>query len=304
MSTPAKGTEAALPLNWVPVKRSWRQIRWKKMVGLLPALVILLVFVISGLFAPVLAPHDPDKIALVDRLRPPAWEEGGGWSNALGTDQLGRDILSRIISGARISLLVVFITIPLSAVIGTTIGLAAGWRKGGIDSALMRLVDIQLALPAILFAVLIASVYGANLRNVILVIVVWSWASYARLVRGEVLSLRERDFVVAAKACGATDIRILVRHLFPNLLNIIVILATLEVAIVILIESALSFLGIGVSPGTPSWGAMVSEGRNYMDIAWWLIWLPGIAILLITLTGNLMGDWLRDALDPRLKNLR
>lgn len=304
MTARTEQRETAFSLNWAPRKEGWRAIRWRRIVGLLPALTIFALFVFGGLFAPLLVPHDPDFIALTERLRPPVWEAGGSWDNVLGTDHLGRDILSRIISGARISLLVVFVTIPLSAGIGTAIGLYAGWRKGPIDSALMRLVDIQLALPAILFAVLIAAVYGASLRNVIVVIVVWSWASYARLVRGDILSLRERDFVIAAKTIGASDARILLRHLLPNLINTIVILATLEVAVVIVIESSLSFLGIGVAPGTPSWGTMVSEGRNYLDIAWWLIWMPGIAILLVTLTGNLMGDWLRDALDPRLRNLR
>ena len=168
----------------------------------------------------------------------------------------------------------------------------------------MRLVDIQLAMPAILFALLIAVVFGASLRNVIIIIIVFTWSSYARLVRADVLSLREQEFIIAAQSSGASDVRLLFRHIVPNLLNTIVIMATLEVPSVILIEASLSFLNIGVAPGTPSWGAMISEGRNFMTIAWWPIWIPGIAILLVSLTGNLMGDWLRDTLDPRLRNLR
>lgn len=273
--------EAARPL------RGERQHRWS-----------------VGIFAPALAPHDPERIDLLQRLKSPAWSGGGTTDHIFGTDHLGRDILSRTIYGARVSLLVVTTTIPLSAVFGTAVGLIAGWRRGLLDAALMRLVDLQLALPAILFAILIASVFGAGLRNVIVVIVIWSWAGYARLVRGEVLSLRERDFVLAARCYGASGVTIILRHLLPNVVNSIVILATLEVSSVILIEASLSFLGVGVAAGTPSWGTMVAEGRNYITLAWWPIWIPGLAILVISLTGNLMGDWLRDALDPRLRNLR
>lgn len=264
----------------------------------------LAVFVITGLFAPVLAPHDPGKIVLLDRLTPPVWQSGGDWSHPLGTDHLGRDILSRLIHGARISLMVVGITIPLSALFGTFVGVLAGFRAGMIDRFLMRLVDVQLAMPAILFAVLLAAVFGPSLANVLIIITIWTWGGYARLVRGETLSLRERDFIQAARAVGAGDAWIISRHIVPNVLNAVVIVATLEVAQVILLEAALSFLGVGVGLGTPSWGAMVSEGRTYMTLAWWLFGIPGIAILLVSLSGNLMGDWLRDRLDPRLRGVR
>ncbi len=297
-------TEKTTPVDWVLEPRKRRQIRWRRMLLLVPAILILGAFLIAGIFAPLLTPYDPREIVLLDRLQPPAWDTAGSWDHVLGTDQLGRDILARIFYGARVSLIVVAVTVPASAGLGTLVGLLAGWRLGLTDKLLMRFVDLQLALPAILFAILIASVFGASLRNVIIVIVVWSWAGYARLTRGDVLSLREQEFVVAARSMGASDTRILLRHLLPNLLNMIVILATLEVAGVILIEAALSFLGIGVAAGTPSWGAMISEGRNFMKLAWWLIWMPGIAIFLVSLTGNLMGDWLRDALDPRLRNLQ
>ncbi len=296
--------EKTAPVDWVvePLKR--RKVRWRRTLLLIPAILIFGAFLICGIFAPLLTPYDPREIMLLERLQPPVWNAGGSWDHVLGTDQLGRDILARIFYGARVSLIVVAVTIPASAAVGTVVGLLAGWRLGLTDKLLMRFVDLQLALPAILFAILIASVFGASLRNVIIVIVVWSWAGYARLTRSDVLSLREQEFVLAARAMGASDTRILRRHLLPNLLNMIVILATLEVAGVILIEAALSFLGVGVAAGTPSWGAMISEGRNFMKLAWWLIWMPGIAIFLVSLTGNLMGDWLRDALDPRLRSLQ
>jgi len=279
-------------------------VSWQRLVLLAPALIILGAFLIVGIFANLLSAYDPEEIVLIRRLIPPAIQEGGSWAHPLGTDNLGRDILSRVMYGARVSLLVVVICIPASALIGTFIGLLAGWRLGWWDRLLMRLVDVQLALPALLFALLISVVFGRSLLNVILIIIIFSWSGYARLVRADVLSLREQEFVISAQASGASDQRILFRHILPNILNTIVIMATLDVPAVILIEAALSFLNIGVAPGTPSWGAMISEGRNFMTIAWWPIWMPGIAILLVSLTGNLMGDWLRDTLDPRLRNVR
>ena len=279
-------------------------VSWQRLLLLTPALIILGVFLIAGIFADLLSAYDPEEIVLIRRLMPPVLQEGGSWAHPLGTDNLGRDILSRVMHGARVSLLVVVTCIPASALIGTLIGLLAGWRVGWWDRLLMRLVDMQLALPALLFALLISVVFGRSLLNVIVIIIIFSWSGYARLVRADVLSLREQEFVVAARASGASDRRILFRHVLPNIVNTIVIMATLDVPAVILIEAALSFLNIGVAPGTPSWGAMISEGRNFMTIAWWPIWMPGIAILLVSLTGNLMGDWLRDTLDPRLRNVR
>ncbi len=281
-----------------------RGVSWQRALLLTPSLIILAALLIAGMFADLLSAYDPEEIVLIERLTPPVIQEGGSWDHPLGTDNLGRDILARVMYGARVSLLVVVSCIPASALIGTLCGLLAGWRLGWWDRFLMRIVDVQLALPAILFALLISVVFGASLLNVILIIIIFSWSGYARLVRADVLSLREQEFVVAARASGASDRRILFRHILPNILNTIVIMATLDVPSVILIEAALSFLNIGVAPGTPSWGAMISEGRNFMTIAWWPIWMPGIAILLVSLTGNLMGDWLRDALDPRLRNVR
>lgn len=278
--------------------------RLRRTIGILIPSSLLVVFVVTGVFAPLIATHDPRELVLIERLQPPIWQGGGSWDHILGTDNLGRDTFSRLVHGARVSLLIVGITIPLSAVIGTTAGVIAGWRLGLLDKLIMRTVDVQLALPGVLFAVLLAAVFGPSLRNVIIIIVVFFWTGYARLVRGETLSLRERDFVTAAIALGATDLWIITRHIVPNVLNVVVILSTLEVAAVILTEAGLSFLGVGVGLGTPSWGAMVSEGRNYMTLAWWLTGIPGVAILLVSLSGNLAGDWLRDALDPRLRNVR
>lgn len=286
-----------------PQRRRWR-VRRRALLTLVPCLLIVSLFVGVGLFAPLLAPQDPKKVELLRKLEPPAWESAGSWEHPLGTDNLGRDELSRLIYGTRVSLTVVGLTVPISAVLGVVVGLLAAWYGGFKDKFLMRVVDVQLAMPAILFALLLAAVFGPSLRNVIVLIIVWNWSGYARIIRGEALSLKARDYVLGARAAGATDFHIIVRHLLPNLINSIVILATLDVAAVILIEAALSFLGVGVAPGTASWGAMVSEGRTFISLAWWLITIPGAAIFLVALVANFMGDWLRDALDPRLKNVR
>lgn len=278
-------------------------IRWRRWLGLSIPGAIALVLLVAGIFADLLSTHDPDFIDLLSRLQPPVFD-GGTWTHPLGTDELGRDIYSRLLHGARVSLIVVAIVVPGAAIIGSLIGMVSGWIGGFTGQVLMRIVDVQLALPSILFAVLMASVFGPSLRNVIIILLVWTWSAYARLVRADVLSLRERDFVTASRATGASGWWIMRKHLLPNVANTIVIIMTLEVAIVILAEAALSFLGVGVPPGTPSWGAMITEARNYMVQAWWAIWLPGIALMIVSFTGNLMGDWLRDALDPRLRNLR
>ena len=286
-----------------PILKRPRRRNWRRYAGLSIPATVALVFVVCGAFAGLLSPDDPNFIVLPDRLQPPVFD-GGSWDHLLGTDDLGRDILSRILHGAQVSLIVVAIVVPGAAVIGTLIGLVSGWRGGLTGNLLMRLTDIQLALPSILFAVFLGSVLGPSLRNVVIILLIWTWSAYARLVRAEVISLRERDFVTASRAVGAGGVWIMRKHLFPNLVNTVVVIMTLEVAIVILAEAALSFLGVGVPPGTPSWGAMITEARNYMVQAWWAIWLPGIALMVVSFTGNLMGDWLRDALDPRLRHVR
>ena len=293
---------AAAPVE-VELFRPRGPIRWRRWLGLSLPGSIALVFLLAGALADVLAPHDPSFIDLPARLVPPVFD-GGTWDHPLGTDDVGRDILSRLMHGARISLIVIAIVVPGAAAIGTLVGMMSGWMGGLTGQILMRITDVQLALPSILFAVLLGSIFGPSLRNVIIILLIWTWSAYARLVRAEVLSLRERDFVTASRAAGAGGWWIMRKHLFPNVVNTIVIILTLEVAVVILAEAALSFLGVGVPAGTASWGRMITDGRQVMNVAWWPIWLPGLALLTISLTGNLMGDWLRDALDPRLRNMR
>ena len=293
---------AAAPVE-VELFRPRGPIRWRRWLGLSLPGSIALVFLLAGALADVLAPHDPSFIDLPARLVPPVFD-GGTWDHPLGTDDVGRDILSRLMHGARISLIVIAIVVPGAAAIGTLVGMMSGWMGGLTGQILMRITDVQLALPSILFAVLLGSIFGPSLRNVIIILLIWTWSAYARLVRAEVLSLRERDFVTASRAAGGGGWWIMRKHLFPNVVNTIVVILTLEVAVVILAEAALSFLGVGVPAGTASWGRMITDGRQVMNVAWWPIWLPGLALLTISLTGNLMGDWLRDLLDPRLRNVR
>jgi peptide/nickel transport system permease protein len=267
-------------------------------------MAIGLLFVTLGVGAQWVAPHDPNHLDLVHRLRPPAWQAKGTSKNVLGTDQLGRDTLSRLMYGARISLLVVVISIPIALVLGSTLGLAAGWFGGWTSRILMALVDTQLALPGILLAVMLASIFKPSFRNVVVVLVVFLWAGFARLVRGETVSVVQREFIVAARASGASSTRIMLSHILPNVTNPIIILATLNVASVILAEASLSFLGVGVAQTSISWGLMIADGRSLLSTAWWLVAAPGVAIVLVALVGNLFGDWLRDALDPRLRNVR
>ena len=280
-----------------------RVLRWRRWLAISLPAAIALALLVAGVGADVLETHDPEFLDLAARLQPPVFD-GGSWDHVLGTDHVGRDIFSRLLHGARISLIVVVAVVPGAALLGTLLGLFAGWVGGLTGQLLMRVVDMQLALPAILFAVLLAALVGPSLRNVIIILLIWTWPAYARLVRADVLSLKERDFVTASRATGAGPAWIMRKHLFPNVVNTVVIIMTLEVALVILAEAALSFLSVGAPAGTPSWGVMISEGRDFMNRAWWPIWLPGLALLTISLTGNLMGDWLRDALDPRLRNVR
>lgn len=251
--------------------------------------------------SPLFAPHDPFTLSLGDRLIPPAWEAGGSTSNLFGTDHLGRDIFSRIVYASRVTVIVVSVTVLATAAIGTFLGMVAGFFGGVVDAVLMRFVDFQIAMPGLLFAVMLATVLKPGLRNVIFIIIFFFWASFARLVRAEVLSLRERDFVALSRVAGAGWGRIFLRHLFPNVLSTIMVIATLEISSVIVFESSLSFLGLGVVPPTVSWGQMLAEGREYMTVAWWAVTIPGLAIFIVALSGNLFGDWLRDVLDPHLR---
>jgi peptide/nickel transport system permease protein len=264
-------------------------------------IAVLLLMGGAALAAPQIAPWDPGRQMLVKRLRPPMWQERGLREHPLGTDHLGRDILSRILYGGRISLGVGLSAVTLSGLIGVTLGLLAGFHGGRTDAFIMRVVDVFLAIPYILLAMGVVFALGPSLLNVILVMAVTRWVQFARIVRADVLSIREREFVSGARARGNRSMRLLLRHVLPNALTPIIVVATLELAFMIIYESALSFLGLGVQPPTPTWGWMLSDGRNYVATAWWLATFPGLAIMLTVLAVNLLGDWLRDTLDPRLK---
>ncbi|MBI4241505.1 MAG: ABC transporter permease [Candidatus Rokubacteria bacterium] len=264
-------------------------------------LVVVVVVMLVALFAPWFSPFDPLEQEITQRLRAPGWQDASGRVHVLGTDHLGRDILARIIHGSRIALVVGFAAVAISGVLGMAIGLVSGYFGGRIDDLFMRLADIQLAFPFILLAIAVIGVLGPSLQNIIIVIGVSSWVVYARVVRGEVLSLREREFVQAAVALGSQDWRVLLRHVLPSAFTPWLVVATLDMARVIVVESALSFLGLGVQPPTPTWGGMLADGRVYLSTAWWLATFPGLAILVTVLGINLLGDGLRDTLDPRLK---
>jgi peptide/nickel transport system permease protein len=264
---------------------------------------VLIIVVIMAIFAPWLAPYPYDQINMSDRLMPPFFMEEGSTSHILGTDHLGRDIMSRVIFGARISLSVSVLVIAITASIGTALGIVSGYLGGRTDAFLMRVTDISLAFPAILIALLLAASIGPGYWTVVLALSFLGWAPYARLIRGEALKLREADFVAQARIIGASPIRIMIKHIFPNIVNPLIIMVTLSVGMVILTEAILSYLGAGIPPPAASWGNMVNDGRNLIDVAWWISFFPGLAIGLVVLAGNFLGDWLRDKLDPRLRQI-
>ena len=263
--------------------------------------VVVAIVILTSLTAPWLTPFDPVEQDITERLKAPGTRDAAGRLHPLGTDHLGRDLLARVISGARPALLVGFAAVVISGILGMAAGLLGGYFGGWIDDVLMRLADIQLAFPFILLAIAVIGVLGASLKTIIVVIGVSSWVVYARVVRAAVFSLREREFVQAALALGGRDARVVLRHILPNALTPWLVVATLDMARVIVIESALSFLGLGVQPPTPTWGGMLADGRVYISTAWWLATFPGLAILVTVLGINLFGDGLRDTLDPRLK---
>jgi peptide/nickel transport system permease protein len=267
-----------------------------------PALLAVLVLggvalVAAG--ATVLAPHDPLAQNLDGRLAPPAWS-GGTPAHPLGTDQLGRDLLSRLIFGARVSLVIGITAVLIAGATGVMAGVVAGYYGGLVDEVLMRLADLRLALPFILLIIAVIAVFGPSFLIVIVILGLTGWVAYARVVRAEVLSLREREFVTAARSMGATDLRLVFRHILPNTIGSAIVIGSLELAQMIVVESSLSYLGLGVQPPTPSWGNMLGEGRDYLQSKWWLATFPGIAIALTAVSINLVGDWLRDLLDPHL----
>jgi peptide/nickel transport system permease protein len=262
---------------------------------------ILMLLVVSGLAAPLLAPFDPQEQRLESRLQPPPWMGGTSGSSWLGTDNLGRDILSRIIYGSRISLLVGATTVILAGFMGCFLGAIAGYFGRGTDEVVSKITEIFLAFPFLLLAIALMAFLGQGVINIILALMMSRWVQYCRVVRGEVLSLKERDFVTAAKALGGKDFYILLKHVVPNTFASVTVIATFAMAIVILSEASLSFLGLGVPASIPTWGSMLSEGRSYMNRAPWLTIFPGLAIFITVFGINLLGDGLRDILDPKLR---
>ena len=279
--------------------RFWANFR---RLPVIPILVVLFV-VMAALFSPYVAPHDPLTISPKDRLKPPCWTAGGDMRYILGTDSTGRDLLSRIIYGTRVSLTVAVIGISISAVFGTLMGLIAGYFGGFVDLIIMRIVDVMMSLPVLFMALALAAVIPAGMGIVILIVSVFGWVHFARILRGEVLSLKERDFVALARVAQASPPRIIFRHILPNLVNTLTVLATLDIGGVIMFEAGFSFIGFGVQPPTPSWGNILSEGQNYLTTAWWIATFPGLALMAMIFSCNFIGDWLRDALDPKLRQM-
>ncbi len=285
----------------------WRLIRrWP-----VAPMVVLIALLVSGLFSPWVAPQDPEFQTLAARLAEPSiW--GSDWYDEhprveerylFGADHVGRDVLSRVIFGSRISLLVIATSLPAGVIVGTGLGLIAGYVGGKVDEVIMRLWDIWAAIPFLLVALVIATVAGSGLWLVIGILALASWSAFVRNVRAETLALRDRDFVYQARIMGASPVRVMVRHILPNLINTVVVIATLRVGGLILAEASLSFLGIGIPKSTPTWGNMISDGRGFLDDGWWISLFPGLALFLVVMSFNFTGDWLRDRWDPRLRQL-
>lgn len=302
--TPERESEASAPpaIETSTILAS-RTPAWKRLLsdptGLV-GVILLLAIIVMAVLAPVISQHDPVRQDLTVSMLPPSWVDGGDPDHVLGTDRLGRDILSRTIWGARVSLLIGFTAVGLAVVLGVTVGVVAGYARGRFEDVVLRLADIQLAIPTILLAMVLAAAIGPSVSTMILVLGGTGWVVFARITRGEVLALRERTFVRAAESLGATHRQIVFRHILPHLVSPVLVVATIDVSLAILAESSLSFLGLGIQPPTPSWGNMLGEGRDYLASAWWLSVFPGIALMLTVLSVNLVGNWLRDVYDPRL----
>ena len=291
-------TAVSRPLPWAR-RRLWRTLaRGSGFFNI--AFLLLLVF--AAVFAPVLTHYDPTTSDVTQRLFPPAWVHGGSRAHLLGTDQLGRDVYARLIYGSRISLIVGTTTVAISSILGSGLGLLAGYYEGRLGTILMRIADIQLAFPFLLLAIAIAAVLGVGLLNVILILGFAGWVSFGRLTRGQVLSIKQKEYVEAARGIGANEPTIIVWHILPNVVTPIIVIATATVANNIVVEASLTFLGLGVQPDLPSWGNMLAGSRDYLNVGWWMSVFPGLALTFTVLTINLLGDWLRDYLDPTLRN--
>lgn len=269
----------------------------------LPIFILMVVLVIPAIFAELISPYDPVEGSLRDRLLPPFWSDGGSMDHILGTDKNGRDILTRLIYGSRVSVVIASVSIVVGGFIGVSLGIIGGYFGGWVDSLIMRAVDISLSIPIILLGLVLVAALGPSKSTVIIVVVILLWSRYARLARGETLAVRTQDYIARARVSGASHTRIMIHHIFPNIFNSIVVLATLQVGFVIILEATLSFLGAGIPRPTPAWGLMVADGRSLVVAAWWLAFFPGIAIMLVVLSMNLLGDWLRDKFDPKQRQI-
>jgi peptide/nickel transport system permease protein len=297
ITPPETATLAAAPV--APSTAFWRL----KGFPLIPVTILLFIAFVA-VFADVLAPHDPQIGSLARRFRPPFWQEGGSLTYLLGTDHVGRDVLSRLIFGARVSMIVGITAVLVAGVIGTLLGILSGYLGGWADQVVMRVTDTWLALPALTFAIFLAAIVGPSELNIILILGLVYWTRYARVIRSEVLSLKQREFVRLAIVAGCSSRVIMWRHILPNVINSAVVLATLMLGVVIVTEASLSFLGVGVPPPKPAWGLMMADGKKGLMVGyWWLTVFPGICIMLMVLSANLLGDWLRVKLDPQLRQL-
>ena len=293
------------------VKYSKGKIYWKRVKQFIKELIqcrtaflgaiIVLSFILTAILAPFVAPHDPLKASIVNRLQPPFWIEGGSSTYLLGADEIGRDILSRIIYGARVSILVGLVTVAISGFLGTLLGSFAGYFRGRFDAILSRFADLLLSFPYLIFAIFLMSIVGPGFFNLIVILCFKSWVNFFRLSRGEMISEKTKEYVEAAQALGESDVKIIFKEILPNIIHSLLVLATLRVGFFIILEASLSFLGLGIQPPTPAWGSMINSGRAYMLSAWWVSTIPGIALLILVLSINLLGEGLRDILDPRLK---
>ncbi len=302
LSEPARERQETPTLASLTIKPA-RRSRWRTLSATHWVLLgILAAFVLSAIFAGWVAPHDPELNNLRLRLTPPAWAEGGSSEHLLGTDQLGRDMLSRVIHGARVSLMIAVIGTLAGAMIGVLAGLVSGYRRGAIDDVVMLVVDAYMALPFIVIALAVIAMLSTSLVVITILAAISGFAGYTRIARGLALQVSEEQYVLAARSIGLTFPRILLRHALPNMLAPLIVLATMEMSSIILLEASLSFLGFGIQPPTPSWGLMVSEGRDYLASSWWVGVPPGVAIMVIAMCISLLGDWLRDVLDPTTRD--
>jgi len=284
------------------MKRTWmKKLRFRGFPVLSGAVILFFIFL--AIFGEAFAPHPPNELNLSNKFLPPFWQKGSMRGYPLGTDMLGRDMLSRIMAGARVSFIVAILAISLGGAVGTAVGIVAGYYGGKADAFLMRTADATLAFPIILLAMLMAMILGPSIQNVVISLGITLWARYAVVIRGEVLSLKERDFVALARVAGASNLRIMFLHIFLNIRNTLLVMLTLQVGWAIIVEASLSFLGAGIPGPSPVWGSMISKGREYISTAWWIPFFPGVAVALVCLSFNMLGDWLREVFDPKLRQL-